>query len=210
MPEAPPSEQPPRLTARGAATRDRLIDAAAQLFYVRGVAATTLDDVRSATGTSKSQLYRHFPMKEDLVHAVVERRTAEVLARERTRLERLSSFSGLMRWRTSLLEAAELQGGAYGCALGSMAVQLSDQDEIARESLASAFATWQGLLAAGLHRMQAKGSLGAKAKPEDLAIALMASLQGGYLLAEAAHDVAPMRIALDMSLALVKSHQIRG
>src|SRR5437763_14362660 len=47
------------LTARGAATRDHIVQAAADLMYVKGVHATTLDDVRAATGTSKSQLYRH-------------------------------------------------------------------------------------------------------------------------------------------------------
>jgi AcrR family transcriptional regulator len=68
-------------------------------MYVRGVNATILDDVRAATGTSKSQLYRHFPDKETLVHAVIAARGKEVLERERQRLERLSSFSGLVRWR---------------------------------------------------------------------------------------------------------------
>ena len=50
-----------RITARGEATRARMISAAADLMYVRGVNAVALDDVRAATGTSKSQLYKHFP-----------------------------------------------------------------------------------------------------------------------------------------------------
>jgi TetR/AcrR family transcriptional repressor of nem operon len=206
--DAKESEQQPRLTARGAATRDRLVEAAAQLFYVRGVHATTLDDVRLATGTSKSQVYRHFADKDELVAAVIALRTAAMLARERARLERLNSFSGLTRWRTALLEAAALQGGAYGCALGSMASELADQDEYARESLAAAFASWQGLLAAGLRRMQDKGSLAADANAEHLATGLLAALQGGYLLAETAHDVAPMKIALDMALAQIGSYLV--
>src|ERR1700690_300573 len=86
-----------RLTARGAATRDRIVQAAADLMYARGVNGTTLDDVRAATGTSKSQLYRHFPDKDALVHAVIARRGQQVLDRETQRLGRLSSFSGLTR-----------------------------------------------------------------------------------------------------------------
>ena len=73
------------LTARGAATRDRIVHAAADLMYVKGVHATTLDDVRAATGTSKSQLYRHFPDKDALVHAVIALRGQQVIASERTR-----------------------------------------------------------------------------------------------------------------------------
>lgn len=49
-----------------------MIASAAELMYVRGVNAVTLDDVRAATGTSKSQLYKHFPGgKPELVRAVV-------------------------------------------------------------------------------------------------------------------------------------------
>src|ERR1700748_3117176 len=100
------------LTARGAETRDRIVHAAADLMYVKGVHATTLDDIRAATGVSKSQLYRHFPDKDALVHAVIDRRGQEVLQRETQRLERLSSFSGLIRWRNALIQVNSLQNGA--------------------------------------------------------------------------------------------------
>src|ERR1700733_10983111 len=113
------------LTARGAATRDRIVHAAADLMYVKGVHATTLDDVRAASGTSKSQLYHHFPDKGALVHEVIALRDAEVRAREEDRLSRLSSFSGLRRWQNTLVGASRLRGGAHGCALGSMANELS-------------------------------------------------------------------------------------
>ncbi len=193
-----------RLTARGAATRDRIVQAAADLMYVRGVNATTLDDIRAATGTSKSQLYRHFPDKEALVHAVIALRGQQVIERETQRLGRLSSFSGLTRWRDALIEVSSLQNGAHGCALGSMASELADQDEQARASLAALFTTWEGLLAAGLERMQAKGTLSPDARPGQLAVGLMAALQGGYLLASTARDVRPMEIALDLALEHVR------
>jgi len=113
------------------------IQAAADLMYARGVNGTTLDDVRAATGTSKSQLYRHFPDKEALVHAVITLRGQQILDRETQRLGRLSSFSGLTRWRNALIQVNSLQNGAFGCALGSMANELADQDEQARVSLAA-------------------------------------------------------------------------
>ncbi|HXT91154.1 MAG TPA: TetR/AcrR family transcriptional regulator [Trebonia sp.] len=194
------------LTPRGAATRDRIVHAAADLMYVKGVHATTLDDVRAATGTSKSQLYRHFPDKDSLVHAVIALRGHQIMTRETQRLGRFNSFSGLVRWRNALIQANALQNGAYGCALGSMASELSDEDEQARVLLAGLFKTWEELIAAGLERMQAKGTLKADADPEQLAVGLMAALQGGYLLANTAHDVRPMEIALDQALEHLKSY----
>jgi AcrR family transcriptional regulator len=197
--------KPPRISQRGIATRERIIAAANELMFVRGVNATTLDDVRAASQTSKSQLYHHFADKPELVRAVVRYRGDLVLQREHGRLELLKSFSGLVRWRDALIQANSLHGGAYGCGLGSMALELSDQDEQARATLSETFAAWEKLISDGLRRMQDAGTLSKDAGPEKLATGLMAALQGGYLLAEAARDVTPMEIALDMALAHIRS-----
>ena len=194
----------PRLTARGAATRARIVEAAAELMYVRGVTATTLDDVRAASGTSKSQLYNHFADKDALVRAVAELRAARVLAREETQLSRLNSFNGLVRWRNALVRRNAAQNGAYGCALGSMATEVADHDDEARETLSAAFQRWEQLLAEGLRRMQDSGRLRADVDADNLATGLMAALQGGYLLAQTARDVRPMEVALDMALDHVR------
>jgi AcrR family transcriptional regulator len=197
-----------RITARGAATRARIVKAAADLMYVKGVTATTLDDVRAASGTSKSQLYRHFPDKDALVHAVVSTQSQTILTREHAQLDRLNSFAGLVRWRNVLTELNRLQHGAYGCALGSMAIELSDQDDRARSALADTFAEWQRLIAAGLQRMKDKGALREDADPTTLATGLMAALQGGYLLAQTTRDTKSMEIALDMALDQIKTHLV--
>jgi len=194
----------PRLTARGAATRARIVEAAAELMYVRGVNATTLDDVRAASGTSKSQLYNHFADKDALVRAVAELRAARVLAREETQLSRLNSFNGLVRWRNALVRRNAAQNGAYGCALGSMATEVADHDDEARETLSAAFQRWEQLLADGLRRMQDSGRLRADVDADNLATGLIAALQGGYLLAQTARDVRPMEVALDMALDHVR------
>jgi len=195
-----------RTTARGEATRARIIAAAADLMYIRGVNAVTLDDIRTATGTSKSQLYQHFPEgKPDLVRAVVSLRGEEALVREGQRLARLNSLSGLRRWRDAVVQGATVHGTVHGCALGNLAVELSGQDDQTRTSLAEHFSAWEGLLAAGFDRMRDNGTLPATVDPEALAVGLMAALQGGYLLAQTAHDVTPMATSLDMALAHIES-----
>ena len=182
------------------------MQAAADLMYVKGVNATTLDDVRAVSGTSKSQLYQHFADKDALVRAVVALQAHRVLDREQQQLERLSTLSGLHRWRNVLVQLNSLKNGAYGCVLGSMANELAGQDEEARSVLAATFATWEGLIADGLRRMLDKGSLKPDADPDELAIGLMAALQGGYLLAQTAGNVRPMEVALDMALDQIKCH----
>ncbi|MEU8234500.1 TetR family transcriptional regulator [Actinoplanes sp. NPDC048967] len=205
MVDPPVNSEGTRLTARGAATRERIVLAAAELMAAKGVAATTLDEVRIASGTSKSQLYHHFSAKDALVREVVTYQAQVVLERQYQLLRGVSSFAGLRRWRDAVLQRNVLRSGAHGCEIGTLAAELSDTDEAARQALAGHFATWEQLLADGFRRMRDNGTLRADADPATLSVAVLAAVQGGYLLAQAAHDAEPMRVALDMALTHVET-----
>jgi AcrR family transcriptional regulator len=197
----------PRRTRRGEATRTRILRAAAELMFVKGVAATSIDDVRAATGTSKSQLYHHFASKDALVQEVIEHQAAELLAKHAELLKRLDSIRGLERWRDVILQRNALRNGAYGCPLGSLASELADGNEAARSALAQHFKTWEGLIAQALQRLRAAGKLRQDADPDELATGLIGALQGGYLLAQTAQDTMPMKITLDMAIDHIKTFE---
>jgi TetR/AcrR family transcriptional regulator, transcriptional repressor for nem operon len=194
-----------RLTARGAKTRARIVDAAADLMYIQGVGATTLDDVLAASGASKSQLYHHFDGKEALVRGVVDHVGQRVIERERQALGRVSTIVGLRRWRDALVQNNSLRHGAYGCALGSLASEVSDHDALARQALARLFSEWQGLLAGVLQRLQDGGALPSDVSIDQLATGLMAALQGGYMLSQTTRNVTAMATSIDMALAHIES-----
>jgi TetR/AcrR family transcriptional regulator, transcriptional repressor for nem operon len=194
-----------RLTARGAKTRARIVTAAADLMYIQGVGATTLDDVVAASGVSKSQLYHHFAGKDALVRAVIDHTGQRVIERERDALGHVSTIAGLRRWRDALVQNNALRHGAYGCALGSLASEVADHDDVARRALSELFIEWQGLLAGVLRRLQDSGALSPEAPIDQLAIGLVGALQGGYMLAQTARDVTPMATSTDMALAHIES-----
>lgn len=194
-----------RLTARGAKTRARIVSAAADLMYIQGVGDTTLDDVLASSGVSKSQLYHHFDGKTELVRAVIDYVGERTLERERDVLGNVSTIRGLYRWRDALVQNNALQHGAYGCALGSLAPEVSDHDALARQALSRAFAQWQELLEGVFNRLRDGGALPPDVSIDQLATGLMAALQGGYMLAQAAHDVAPMATSIDMALAHIET-----
>ncbi len=195
----------PRLTARGAATRNRILDAAAELIYTRGVGELSLEDVLTASGTGRSQLYHYFADKDDLVSEVVARQVSDLLAAQLQLLGGFRSQRGLKRWRDREVGDTRTRKAAYGCPIGSLAAELADRSEPARLVLAAGFATWESYLEAGLERMRAKGDLVAEADPAALAMAIMAALQGGLLLAQTTRDIRRLEIALDMALAHVAS-----
>ena len=192
-------------TAKGRATRDRIIDAACDLVYEQGVATLILDDLRELTGTSKSQLYHYFNDKSDVVHAVVVRQGARVLGMHRSALEKVDGWGSLKKWRDLAVRLVRANGCQGGCPVGSLANELAEIDEVSRVMLARVFDEWEDLVAEALERMVASGQLATTAKPKQLATALVASLQGGLLLAKTTRTVTPLEIALDSTLAYVKT-----
>ena len=198
-----------RLTARGAKTRARIVAAAADLMYIQGVGGTTLDDVLAASGVSKSQLYHHFDGKDALVRAVIDLTGERVLERERNALGHVSTLPGLRRWRDALVQNNALRHGAYGCSLGTLASEVSDNDDLARETLSQLFGEWRELLAGVLRRLQDNGVLSSEASVDQLSTGLMGAVQGGYLLAQTARDVTPMATSIDMALAHIESLSAR-
>ncbi len=206
--DVPQQESPasrPRLTARGAATRSRIVLAAAELMHVQGVAATTIDDVLAASATSKSQFYQHFDDKSELVYEVITLRADEVLSWQRLRLEKVDSFHGLRHWRDAMVQRCTLRRGFGGCELGSLAAELSDTDDKARASLAEHFAEWHRMLAAAVERMRDNRVLRADIDARALATGLLAAVEGGYLLSQTAHDPRQMQMALNMAIDHIAS-----
>ena len=199
-----------RLTSRGAATKARIIEAANQLMFERGVALTTLADVRTASATSKSQLYQHFADKNVLVREVIEFRAEALLAQQRRRLEKVDSLRGLELWRDEMVERNALRDGAYGCPLGSIANEIADHDEDTRRIIATHFDEWLQMLIDAIDRLRTIGILRADADSRALASGLLAALQGGYLLAKTARDVNLMRVALDMAIAQVRAFSVES
>jgi TetR/AcrR family transcriptional repressor of nem operon len=189
-----------RLTERGARTRARIVATAADLMRVRSVGGTTLDDVVTAAQVGKSQLYRHFEDKAALVRAVIEFVGAQTIAGERDRLANVTTLAGLQDWRDALVQRNALQEGRYGCPLGSLANEVADED-IARGKLQALFTAWQELFEDLFHRFRRDGVLPRHADAARLATGFVAAVQGGYLLAQTARDVAPMAAAIDMAIA---------
>lgn len=205
-----PQKQEPRqraLTARGAATRARIVDAAADLVYMRGVGGTSLDDVLEASGTSKSQLYHYFADKAALVREVITVQTESILAGQEPYLHQLDSLAGLRLWRDAIVEKNRASGGVGGCPLGSLASELAERSDHTRELLTACFQNWQSYLVEGLRAMQDRGELAPSADPAALATAVMSALQGGLLLSQTHRSTQPLELALDMALEHVAHHR---
>src|SRR5262245_50004777 len=125
-------------------TRERIVEAARQLFFKRGYSATGIADVLRAAEANSGSLYHFFPSKGDLLAAVLEKYQSmlepQVLepafARTRDPIERL--FAILQGYRL-LLEASDFQ---LGCPIGNLALEVSNSHRKARKLIVEDLRAW--------------------------------------------------------------------
>src|SRR5689334_10455867 len=189
----------PRLTPKGARTRARIVEEAAALIHQRGVAGTTLEDVKVAAEVSGSQLYHYFPDKNELLQAVIDHQADTIVEHNR---QALGSPKGVEAWRKMVVTGVRSTHGKGGCPLGSLSGQLAESDPEARALLAAGFDQWATAISEGLRSLHADGKLPSDIDPDDLATTLLATLQGGLLLAQVQRSTRPLETAVDTLLAL--------
>jgi AcrR family transcriptional regulator len=191
-----------RLTPKGAATRQRIIDGAAAEIRANGAVITTLEDVMARTGTSKSQLFHYFPDgKEQLLLAVAERESARVISDQQPHLGQLTSWAAWQRWRDVVVERYRSQG--QQCPLSTV------MSEIGRTPGAQAVTSalvqrWRAEIEQGVRAMQSHGKVAADVDPSRAATALLAGIQGGVLILMSTGDIGYLEAALDVGIAALR------
>jgi TetR/AcrR family transcriptional regulator, transcriptional repressor for nem operon len=194
-------------TAKGRATRARIVAAAAGLVGERGVAGTSLDDVIERAAVSKGQLYHYFQDRADLLRAVVAHQADMVLAAQEPQLRALDGWDSIRGWLDRLVALQVERHGCGGCPIGSLVSQLAETNEQARAELAVSFDRWERYLREGLLAMRARGELRADADIEALVTATMAAVQGGLLLTQARRDPAQLVRALDAAYSHLRAQR---
>ena len=203
MPENVEAAATRKLTPRGAATRARIVESAAELVLAGGVGGTSLDDIRAGTATSKSQLFHYFPGgKSELVGAIACFQADRVLAAQEPYLSRLDSWEDWQGWRDAVVRHYGLQPH-WGCPIGALAGELAATDPRRGAEVAAHLELWRRKLEDGVRRLIEAGELPPEADARALSTAVFAALQGGLLLTQTTESIEPLEAALDGALAML-------
>jgi AcrR family transcriptional regulator len=188
------------LTAKGAATRARIVGGAADLIRRNGVTETTLDDIRHHTGTSKSQIFHYFPEgREGLLLAVAQHEADRVLQDQRPHLDRLTTWAAWRRWRNVVVARYRAQGPQ--CPLHVLTSHLGSAGPGSRAVVEQLMRDWERPLREGLTTMQGNGELAPDLDTARYAQAILAAVQGGVLILMATGSIQHLESALDLALA---------
>src|SRR6187551_1579132 len=125
-------------------TRQRIVEAAMELFWLKGFGSTSIADILSRSQVNSGSLYYFFPGKQDVLVAVLEAYRdgiGDMLLEPAWSgvddpIERL--FALLDRYRSALVES----DCTYGCPIGSLALELHEPDPPVRLLLAANFEGW--------------------------------------------------------------------
>jgi len=133
----------------GTATRERILEAAQKLVLDQGFAATSVDEVIAAARTTKGGFFHHFPTKQALAAALVERFASDdiqLLDDLLSRAERLTSdpLQQLLLFVGLYEEAAdELSGDDPGCLYASLCYERELMDDVVRRTISGAIVRWR-------------------------------------------------------------------
>jgi TetR/AcrR family transcriptional regulator, transcriptional repressor for nem operon len=166
-------------------TRERIVEAARQLFFQQGYGATGIAQILKESQANSGSLYHFFPTKEDLLVAVLEQYKAMLQthvigpAYERVDdpIERI--FAVLDGYRR-LLEATNY---ALGCPIGNLALEISNSHPLARRFVVENFENWRIAIRELIE--SASGRLPTDTDPDALSKLVLASMEGAVMLARA-------------------------
>lgn len=190
------------LTAKGLATRQRIIEGAAD--YLRGTdpGVATLDDIRDVTHTSKSQLFHYFPGGKEELFLEVARFEAElVIEDQQPHLGALDSWAAWDRWRRAVIARYRAQGPH--CPLAALMSQVGSVPGAAEVSSAL-LEGWTVEVERGIRTMQAKGQVAADLDARRTAGAFIAGIQGGVTVLRATGSTEHLEAILAILIAALR------
>jgi AcrR family transcriptional regulator len=195
-----------KLTAKGEATKRRIIEGAAAHLRSDEPGEMTLDDVRAKTRTSKGQLFHYFPGgKEELLLAVARYEAQRVLDDQQPHLGALTSWDAWVAWRDAVVKRYRAQGTS--CPLASLMSQVGSTPGAA-EVATTLLTTWQSHVKTGILQMQESGLVSTSLDADQLSAAFLAGIQGGVVILRSTGTTSFLEASLDTLLSHLRSEAL--
>ncbi len=196
------------LTARGGATRQRIIEGAALLMREDGPVGN-MDEILAATSTSKSQLFHYFPNgRRDLLAAVGRYEADQTIGAQQPYLMDLTSWRKWEAWRKVLV--AHYTELGERCPLASLTAQLGKSSPETRDIVTELFDTWESYLRTGTRAVAERGKLGGDADPDEVARDILTVILGGVTMLRATGRTGYLETSLKQAMLPLRPASARS
>jgi TetR/AcrR family transcriptional repressor of nem operon len=180
-------------------TRERLIESTRALLWERGYVGTSPKSIQQLADVGQGSMYHYFSGKQELAFAAIDRTAGEM--REKVDAQLSGLGTAFERISTYLRREREV---LKGCPVGRLT---QDPDVMAsavlRAPVDETFSWLRARLAEVVAEGISAGELSPVIDPAATASAIVAALQGGYVLARAADSTEPFELAIEGVLALL-------
>lgn len=163
---------------RPSEARERLLATASRIFYADGIHAVGVDRVIAEAGVTRATFYRHFPSKEDLVVAYLEREDAALRGMFSAAAEHIDDPRAMLEAIIDGIAADIEHGHTRGCPFINASAEYPDPESAVRRTVRAHRDWFAGTLAAAL---AAAGRTDAEDRARGLVLLRDAALVGGYL-----------------------------
>lgn len=181
------------MTTKGAITKQKIIDASAELFNRKGFGTTSVNDLLNATGVTKGNLYFHFPSKDDVGFEVLRQEHASFMSFLDDALRGETPAECLDNFFQQAIGMHRSKGFVGGCLFGNTALEASDASPAYASLTAETFVAWQEKLRVVLEKAQVSNQIRCDSTPQELAEFIVAVLEGGIMQSRLFKDEGPMR-----------------
>jgi AcrR family transcriptional regulator len=160
--------------------RDRLVEAARRVFQEQGVESSTLADIAAAADVPLGNVYYYFKTKDELIEAAIDSH-ADHIHTVLAELDRLATPQARLKALGKLWVDSSDEVARYGCPHGSLCQELAKRDDGLEARAAK-------LMALTIDWAEEQFRLLGRRDARDLAVGLMATIQGAALLSSSLRD----------------------
>jgi TetR/AcrR family transcriptional regulator, transcriptional repressor for nem operon len=182
------------MTTNVGGTRERLMDAAEELFLVQGYGGTSVDAILERTGLTKGAFFHHFGSKRELAVSLLERHAAADRAHLASNLSRAEHLSRDPLQQLLIVvglyeeEMAELTEPFPGCLFASYAYQAGLFDEEIHGIIQASFEETREVVGAKVEAALAQHPPRLEVAAPELAEMLLSVLEGAFILSRTLVD----------------------
>lgn len=192
---------------KGEKTRQSIISAAMDLFYVNGFQGTSVDEVLKTSKTGKSQFYHYFKSKEDLIHQCLVQIHEHIIEARESGKTKIKNWEDLNIWFSTQVEMQEKYGLARSCPLSSLSGDPPEQELIILQDVANIFDALCVEPELFFKAEAEAGRLKNDADPKALALYCLSSFMGGGMVSKIKQTPDAMENAIDQTMKYLLSHK---
>ncbi len=191
------------MNEKGIRTRERVLAGATEIFHRQGFSGTSIHDLIRETGVKKGNLYHYFSSKEEMGLEVLTRARDDFfrfldksLQGDAPSIRLANHFKAIVRYH----EGRNLVGG---CIFGNTALEMSDRSETYRGIIHSVFEEWRQRIREVLESAVRSGEVRKDLDPDAMARHIVATVEGGIMVARASRNPADLKECLAVLAGLL-------